>query len=393
MTKEEKSELINKIFSPSAPIENPELFIGRTEQIEKIKNAIEERGQHAIMYGGRGVGKTSVANILYFEFQTIIISKITCTRTDNFRSIWEKVINKIHFTSVNKKIGFVSEDEKFISELELPEKEYIQANDIHEILKDIPNYILIIIDEFDSIENHETKKMMADTIKYLSDNNPTVTILIIGVSDDVSDLIGDHKSLERCLNQIYVPLMTEKEIKDLASNSFEILELAVEDTVLQKLADYSSGFPHYAHLLCKYASKEAVVHNDTLITDNHLDLAVNQSIKDSDHSIKEAYNKAVSSYSDKNQFEDVIFASILAEREDKSFSPDEVLEKYKELTNLETKKESLYYNLGMLCKPERGIILQKLGTSKNRKYKFKNPLMKAFVKLQLHNKEKNISDN
>lgn len=386
MNKEQKIELVYKIFSPSAPIENPELFIGRVEQIEKIKSAIEERGQHAIMYGGRGVGKTSVANVLDDVFQTIIISKVTCSRIDSFRSVWEKALKNIQLTVENRKIGFKPEEEKFLLELELPEKKQIFPDDITELLGEIPNYVLIIIDEFDAIENQETKQLFADTIKYLSDTSPTITLLIVGVSDDVTELIGEHKSLERCLKQIYVPLMTEQEIKDLASNSFGILELITSNEILQKIADYSSGFPHYAHLLCKYASLQTIEYEVDEINEEHFDFAVVQSIKDSDHSIKEAYNKAVSSYKDRNQFEDVIFASILAEREDRMFSPDDVLEKYIEITNLETKKESLYYNLGMLCKPERGIILQKLGNSKNRKYKFKNPLMKAYVKLQFHKK-------
>jgi len=387
MTKEKKIDLIYNIFSPAAPIENLDLFIGRVEQIQKVKDAIEERGQHIVMFGGRGVGKTSVANILDDIFPSILISKITCNRNDNYRSIWEKAVKKIKFTSTNKKIGFNSNEEKIFSELELPNKEHIDGNDIQDILSEIQNYVLIIIDEFDSITSEDTKTRMADTIKVLSDNCTNVTILIIGISDDVSNLLGEHPSLERCIKQIYVPLMSEQEIKDLASNSFGILELKVEENVLQKLADYSSGFPHYAHLLCKYASKEAVENDEVIITSEHLDFAVNESIKNSDHSIKEAYKMAVSSYSDRNQFEDVIFASILAEREDRSFSPDDVLEKFVQLTKKETKKESLYYNLGMLCKPERGIILQKIGTSKNRKYKFTNPLMKAYVKLQLHKKE------
>ncbi len=389
MTKEQKLDLVQQIFSPSAPIENPELFIGRIEQLDKIKSAIEERGQHAIMFGGRGVGKTSLANILDEIFNTIIISKVTCSRNDNYRSIWERAVKNIQLSVKNKKIGFNTEDEEFVFGLQLPDKENILPDDIFDTLADIQNYILIIIDEFDAIENQNTKQKIADTIKFLSDTSHNITVMIIGVSDDVTELIGEHKSLERCLKQIYVPLMSAKEIEDLALNSFGILNLEITDEILNHISEYSSGFPHYAHLLCKHASKQAIEDESNIITEHHLDFAVKQSIKDSDHSIKEAYNKAISSYKDKNQFEDVIFASILAEREDKSFSPDDVLLKYIEITNTETKKESLYYNLGMLCKPERGIILQKLGNSKNRKYKFNNPLMKAFVKLQFHNKQEN----
>jgi len=386
MEKEKRIGLIYNIFSPSAPVENIELFTGRVDELNKIGQAIEERGQHAVMYGGRGVGKTSIANVLINFFPDIIISKITCNSTDNFKSIWEKAVNKIQFVSSHKGIGFAANDEKRIRELYLPNKPFIDANDILNLFAEIPNHILVVIDEFDCVQDKDTKIMMADTLKSLSDNLPNVTILIIGISENVNDLIGNHKSLERCLKQIQVPLMTREDTVDMIQNSFSILELNIDDEVIDKIVEYSSGFPHYTHLLCKYATLQAAENEENEVTLENFDYAVEESIINSDYSIKEAYKKAVASYSDKNQFEDVIFASILADDDYKVFTPDQVLEKYQKLTNKETKKENLYYNLGMLCKPERGVILQKIGAAKNIKYKFQNPLMKAYVRLQFHNK-------
>jgi len=386
MDKEKRINLIYNIFSPATPVENVELFIGRTEQLEKIRQAIEERGQHMVMYGGRGVGKTSIANILPEFFSSILISKITCNSTDNYKSIWEKAVSKIQFVTSRKGIGFSANSEKRVRELYLPEKEFIDANDILNVFSNIENYVLIVIDEFDCVKDNQTKIMMADTLKSLSDNLPNVTVLIVGISENVNDLIGNHKSLERCLKQIQVPLMTREDTIELIQNSFSILELNVEEDVIDKIVEYSSGFPHYTHLLCKYATMQAAENEQNEVTIDNFDYAVEESIINSDYSIKEAYKKAISSYNDKNQFEDVIFASILADDAYNIFTPDQVLEKYQKLTNKETKKENLYYNLGMLCKPERGVILQKIGAAKNIKYKFQNPLMKAYVRLQFHNK-------
>ena len=54
-----------KLFSPSAPINEADLFSGRLEQISRIVNAVAERGRHAVLYGERGVGKTSLGNIFH----------------------------------------------------------------------------------------------------------------------------------------------------------------------------------------------------------------------------------------------------------------------------------------------------------------------------------------
>ena len=57
---------IHEAFSPSAPIDKQRsLFAGRTRQIDRLLGAIFQRGQHAIIFGERGVGKTSLANLLY----------------------------------------------------------------------------------------------------------------------------------------------------------------------------------------------------------------------------------------------------------------------------------------------------------------------------------------
>ena len=137
--------------------------------------------------------------------------------------------------------------------------------------------------------------------------------------------------------------------------------------------------------MCKYISSRAIAKEKDIVTKDDLDFAVAESITNSAHSLKLAYTKAISSSRKKNQFENVIFASILAEQKgEQNFSPDEVLKQYNELTNKQVKKESLYYNLGMLCKPERGLILKKIGSARQRKYQFSNPLMKAFVRLKLH---------
>ena len=64
MTTEEKYTFMAKIngaFTPGAPIDSRDLFAGRTRQIDKAINTIFQRGQHAIIFGERGVGKTSLA--------------------------------------------------------------------------------------------------------------------------------------------------------------------------------------------------------------------------------------------------------------------------------------------------------------------------------------------
>lgn len=387
MTKEQKYNLINQIFSPSAPIENVDLFIGRFEQVSRVRDAIEERGQHAVMYGGRGVGKTSLANIMKTIFQDVAVSKVTCNRNDDFRSIWEKAFMQIRFVvqSPNKGIGFETQNEEQEVNLQIPDVEVLDVSHIQFILSEIQFPMLFIFDEFDSIDCENTKIKMADTIKALSDNVPQATILVIGISENVTQLIGEHQSIERCIRQIEMPLMPEKDGLEIIKRYLDILELKIDENIAAKIVEYASGFPNYIHLLCKNATKHTLQEDNEKIEVEHFNWAVNESIESSSHTLREAYKQAVSG--NKNQFQDVIFACALVDEKNKTkskFSQDEVLEFFNRITEKEAEKKSIQYNLGMLCKPERGAILAKVKNKENTSYSFRNPLMKAFIKLKIH---------
>jgi ABC-type branched-subunit amino acid transport system ATPase component len=76
---------INSIFTPGSPIDSRDLFAGRTKQVEKVISTIFQKGSHAILFGERGVGKTSLANTLFdflvmtgkFHYQR---AKVNCSQ-------------------------------------------------------------------------------------------------------------------------------------------------------------------------------------------------------------------------------------------------------------------------------------------------------------------------
>ena|ERR1700728_4068959 len=51
---------LKTIFRPSSPIDDRELFRGRTDELSRVIGAVQELGQHAVIYGERGIGKTSL---------------------------------------------------------------------------------------------------------------------------------------------------------------------------------------------------------------------------------------------------------------------------------------------------------------------------------------------
>src|ERR1700694_2288926 len=51
---------LNSIFTPWTPVSTRAAFSGRYDEIMQVTTAVAQPGRHVILYGERGVGKTSL---------------------------------------------------------------------------------------------------------------------------------------------------------------------------------------------------------------------------------------------------------------------------------------------------------------------------------------------
>ena len=87
---------IPEVFNPAAPTTRRDSFAGRTEQLAEIVDVVAQRGQHAVVYGERGVGKTSLAVVATGALveRRILALRVNCDGSDDFVSIWRKVVRE-----------------------------------------------------------------------------------------------------------------------------------------------------------------------------------------------------------------------------------------------------------------------------------------------------------
>ena len=102
---------VSAVFTPAAPVNEDELFAGRLEQLNRVIDAINQVGQHVIIFGERGVGKTSLANILHSRIKTVggatpIAPKVNCNTLESYGEIWREVFSQLPLVQTKETAGF-----------------------------------------------------------------------------------------------------------------------------------------------------------------------------------------------------------------------------------------------------------------------------------------------
>ncbi|MEQ5790469.1 ATP-binding protein [Muricauda sp. NFXS6] len=388
MTKEEKTFILKQVFSPTSPIKQKDFFYGRINQLNKVADAINEEGQHAILYGDRGVGKTSLANIMATSYTNLYPIKVTCNRQDNFRTLWENALDSVQFSRKTDGIGFNPQQAEEIVRIgnQLRGIKNVRPNHIVQILNSLPaGKLLFIFDEFDNISTQKARSSFADLIKSMSDNNTNSTIVLVGISDSIENLIGNHQSLERCLKQVKMPKMKDEECEEIIVNGLNRLEIGIDDKVKEKIIEFSSGFPHYVHLLCKYGAKEIIENEKRIFSEAYLGIAIRLGIENTSEQLRISYRKAILTSNSSSKWRDLLFACAIVKIDEfNAFTISDVVKIYNKISGRNVKNNSITYNLNQLVTENRGEVLVKLGKGMSTRYMFKNPMMRAFVKLKIN---------
>lgn len=380
-----KLEQLSEAFSPSAPVTTKGSFYGRYEQLKKVESAVYEKGQHVIMYGERGVGKTSIANVIEEKFNNGLTVKLTCTRDSNFDELWKEILRTIKYEIRFGKSEADKPVERYIDEIVAEKTLDFQA--VIFALSKIKSKTLIILDEFDLIETKRDISRFADAIKSFSDNLPSVTLMLVGIAENITDLIGEHASIERCISQINIPRMSENELNDILSGGLLKLKMRMDEGVQEDIINFSSGFPHYTHLLAKHSIVDALNKKYNVIVRTNFNAAIDMTIDNAYESIRFAWQKSVHSNQENSLYETVVLACALVDEDEHgTFRASDLLQPLSKISGQAIVLKSYTYHLSKLCTAPRGEVLQKVTFGKITRYRFKNPLLKAYLMLKLYKK-------
>ena len=296
-----------EVFSPSAPVDREEIFAGRADQLAALAVVSRQRGQHAVIYGERGVGKTSLARICAERArqENSFVANVTCDSGDTFLSIWTKVLEEISVVAGGEHGNAL----QFLREGQTT------PNEVRLVLRQLASEarVLIFIDEFDQVATAEVRKRMAETVKILSDNSVRATLVIVGVAQNVTELIDEHESVARAIVQVQMPRLRPRELSQIIDKGLAAAGMTITVPAANRIVNLSQGLPHYVHRLAQQAGLQAAGRDSGEVSADDVTEAISIVVTDTNESIGKDYHAATWSGRSDAIFGDVLLACACAQ--------------------------------------------------------------------------------
>lgn len=374
----EQRTLLSNAFRPHAPIEDPNSFVGRQDELYRVREAIDAAGLHVVLYGERGCGKTSLANVATAGASRI---QVFCEETASFSSLLRDTALK--YQALNPQtITFDAVNDAIITRgVTLPASR-LTGNLFLQLLN-TGEQICIVYDELDRVLDKSLILSLAELAKNAATNHPNVTLVMVGANETADGLLAGHLSNFRNLRQVPLTRMSAPELSGILTRGEAILSIAFDAPVKYEMVQMSDRMPYYLHLLATSAARLALNRDSVVVQAEDLLGATVATAQDVDHSLRETYELAALSEKGSSVYRRLIWA--MASMDGSACGVGTINERANAIAREEGAAEVSPQALGaglkrLMSDAKRGIVVQVMAGN----YKFRHPLMKGFVRLVRH---------
>lgn len=271
---DDKERIIRKelaqIYTPGIPIIDPKLFSGRKNLLHDLAIQLDIPGKVLILYGDRGVGKTSFCNILLHGRKAV---RYSCTPDDNFVTIFLNILRQIGLhltdeeTSQLLEIGYevgakgafkVADKETTERKFKPIATEQLDQAGVLRRLSAIQHQVdAIVFDEVQYLKDEKVHGHLETLLKMFSDNRVSIKVLFVGIAESDEDLLPptpDYAEYKlRHYTTARIPPMSEAEIHDIIDRRKNLFNVDFDMGSKRDIAKISVGYPSIAHTLALYS--------------------------------------------------------------------------------------------------------------------------------------------
>lgn len=385
---------VRKVFTPHMPVNSVQLFFGRADEVKSIISQINTPGQHALLYGDRGVGKSSLANIattvLYSgKIMDGSLYKRRCDSRSTFEWLLEgplkdvgvdidvTKVTKSHIQGGSANLGITGLGAGIKSD-RTTSSEHRGEGDVSpsracELLK--KHQGLLLIDEMEAIKDPAVKWKLAEFIKQLSDENSPFKVLAVGIAQTGAALTNAHPSVGRCLKETKLEKMRDKELHEIVVRGAGQLKLTYADEVIESIVRLSAGYPHFTHLLALKCAEDAIAENRKTVGRADLGRALTGAVKDAEGTLRRAYESATLSHAT-DMYKQILCAA--AGLTGTEFTADDLRAAIAHRTGQSITQGALNNYLKRLVSDSEDTILMRRAVGV---YAFNDPRMPSYVRI------------
>lgn len=268
-------------FTPAQPVVDPRMFAGRSEVLQSIISAVEEKRSHVIIFGERGIGKTSLLHVLSLAAREAryIVIYFSCGATSDFSETFRTVAAEIPllYHSAVSPVSSTSASGNSLADL-LPPGKITPRQFTEAAAKLVRTRVLVMLDEFDRATSSEFRRDVAELVKTLSDLSARVQLVIAGVASDLVDLIEHIPSIRRSITALRVPAMTPDEVRNLIENGARNSGVTFQPEATDVVISAAHGSPYLTSLVCHLAGVNALGEKRQRVEASDVAIALDEAI-------------------------------------------------------------------------------------------------------------------
>ncbi|MFN3514871.1 MAG: ATP-binding protein [Phenylobacterium sp.] len=272
---------LRSAYTPSQPITDRRMFAGRTEVLTTLIRAIEDQRLHTVLYGERGIGKTSLLHVLTQAAREAryLVVYVSCGAGSNFDEMFRTVAGAIPLLYHADYGPTHADSERGATMADLLPSEPVSVRVASNMLAKITGTrVLVVLDEFDRCESAAFRRSIAELLKNLSDRSVRVQLVIAGVAANLAELVEHIPSIQRNVFALQVPIMMAAEVRHLVNNGAESCGLAFDDAAARFVVSVANGLPYLASLLSHHAGLIALDDGRVTVTVEDVSAAIAEAL-------------------------------------------------------------------------------------------------------------------
>ncbi len=266
----------------SQPVLGRESFAGRHDALAQLISCIEQQRVHVVIYGERGIGKTSLTHVFAetareARYLVLYGSCGTEARFDTMFRSFAARIPRLYHRSVMPNSPEAEAGDHFDRMLD----ENFGPRELADLFSDVTGTrVIIILDEYDRVLDVNFRRDVAELIKNLSDRAARVQLVLTGVAQNLDELIGYAPSIRRNIVGLPMRPLNTGEVRELLALGEAVAEIKYSDAAVSMITAMAGGSPYLVRLVAHQAGLAALNEQKPVVTDNHARIAVERVLTD-----------------------------------------------------------------------------------------------------------------